>query len=255
MKNLIVFLLLIVTSQSLQAATYKGRLEWIHKVELRVLESGVIKHMDVTVGQFVKKGAVLLMMDQREARAKLQEAKARVARAKIAGEDARREYQRTQELFDRGLIAEEELKDAELKKAIAAADEESAKANEAAKTVALEYTELRAPFNGIILARNKWQGDVIYKSLQQTPPIIIAPSGQMLARILVTADVLRKYKKGQPVNLIIKGKPYKGSIYSLGVESVRIDPNGAVYEMDIIFNRDNRIPLRQAEVVQVTLPR
>ena len=253
-KHLMTLLFALIILPGAQAGNYKGRLEWLEKVQLRVLESGIIKKMDVTVGQFVKKGSVLLVMDQREAKARLDEAAARLERSRLGTEDAKREYVRTKELFDRGLIAEEELKDAELKKAIATADEATAKANLVARQVALDYTTLRAPFNGIILQRNVWEGDVIYKNQQQKPALVLAPSGQMLVRVLVKADVLRKYKKGQAVDLIIQRKHFKGYVYSLGVESVRIDPGGAVYEMDIVFNRDNRVPLRQAEVAEVNLP-
>ena len=86
------------------------------------------------------------------------EAKAGVARAVIALEDAERELARTQELFDRGLIANEELKDAELLKAAAEAELESAKAKQAAADVLLERTELRAPFDGIIVEQNGLPG-------------------------------------------------------------------------------------------------
>ncbi len=247
-------LLLLSISSVAQAAQFKGRLEWVHKVELRVLESGIIKKMNVTVGQLVKKGDVLLQMDQREFKAKLIAADALLARAKINTADALREYARTQELYDRALIADEELKDAELKKAVASADEASAKAAQQIAKIALERSALRAPFHAIVVSHNVWEGDVIYKTLQKIPPLTIAPSNQKLARLLVSADVLRQYYKGQAATVNIHGKNYKGRIHSLGVESVRIEPNGAVYELDVIFNRNHQVPLRQAEVVRVNLP-
>jgi len=193
-------------------------------------------------------------MDQREAKAVALRAKAQVARAAVVMEDAERELERAQELFDRGLIAIEELKDAELKKAAAAAEQESAKAEQAAADVLLERTELRAPFDGIVVARNAYDGAVIYKTLQQQPLIAVAPTDKMLARILVTADVLRRYRPGQPAQVNVRGRMRDGTIYSLGVEAVRIDPDGAVYELDVIFDRGADEILRPSEFVQVTLP-
>ncbi len=214
------FLLLISFSSPVQAAQFKGRLEWLHKVELRVLESGVVKAMNVTVGQTVKKGAVLLQMDQRENKAKLLEAEAKLAHSKSNSAKAKREYDRTQELYERALIADEELKEAELKQAIAKAEEASTKAALALAKIALERTELRAPFHAIIVSHNVWEGDVIYKTLQRTPPLTIAPSNKMLARVLVTGKILSKYRKGQVATVIINGKSYKGWVHSLGVQSV-----------------------------------
>jgi RND family efflux transporter MFP subunit len=202
----------------------------------------------------VKQGELLLKMDQRQAQADVLEAKARTARGVISVEDAQRALDRANELYDRGLIAIEELKDAELDHAAAIADQESAKAALAAADLMLEYTELRAPFDGIIVARNAYDGAVIYKTLQQAPLVAVAPTDRMLARVLVTADVLRRYRPGQAAKVTVRGRDRDARIYSLGVEAVRIDPEGAVYELDVIFDSRPDEILRPSEFVQVTLP-
>jgi RND family efflux transporter MFP subunit len=236
------------------ALELKGWLEWVHKVEMRVVENGVVEEVAVSAGQHVKRGDLLLRMDQREAKAALLAAKAKVARARIASESAGRERNRSQELFDRGLIAIEELKDAELKEAAAVAEEESAKAAEAAAQVALERTELRAPFDGIVVARNVWNGAVIYKTLQQEPLLVIAPDDRMIARALVTAPVLRLYRPGQVARVKTAGGVREGRIYSLGVEAVRVELQGAVYYLDVIIDRTPIEPLRPSETVEILLP-
>lgn len=236
------------------ALELKGWLEWVHKVQMRVVESGVVEEVAVNAGQHVKQGELLLRMDQREARAALLGAKAKVARARIATESAGRERHRGQELFDRGLIAVEELKDAELKEAAAVAEEESAKAAEAAAQVALERTELRAPFDGTVVARNVWNGAVIYKTLQPEPLIVIAPDDKMIARALVTAPVLRLYRPGQPARVKVMDGLREGRIYSLGVEAVRVELQGAVYYLDVIIDRSPTEPLRPSETVEILLP-
>ncbi len=236
------------------ALQLNGRLEWVHKVEMRILADGVINKVRVKVGQHVKKGTVLLNMDQREAKALLLKAKASVARSDVNLSDADDELKRATELYDRGLIAEEELKDAKIKYAAASAEKESAKAALALAEVALERTTLRAPISGIIVNKNVYDGGVVYKTLQKKPLIAIAPSGKMLARLLVSSKILRRYKPGQPAKVTILGKTYHGKVYSLGVEAVRIEPNGAVYELDIIFKHSPQALMRPADIVTVTLP-
>jgi RND family efflux transporter MFP subunit len=246
---------MLMCTASLQAAVQlSGRLEWLHKVELRAIENGVVEQVLVTQGQHVAKGDLLLRMDQRQAKANALQAKARVARAVIAVEDAERALERAQELYDRGLIAVEELKDAQLQHAAAVADHESAKASQAAADVMLERTELRAPFDGVVVARNAYNGAVIYKTLQQAPLVAVAPTDRMLARVLVTADVLRRYRPGQSAKVNLRGREREARIYSLGVEAVRIDPEGAVYELDLVFDSKPDEILRPSEFVQVTLP-
>lgn len=247
-------LLALGASQVLAATQLKGWLEWVHEVEMRVVENGVVDEVLVSAGQHVAKGDLLLRMDQREAQARLLETKARVARARVEHEKADRELGRAQELFDRGLIAIEELKDAELHQVAARAEEEAAKAAEASAAVALEHTELRAPFDGIVVARRVWNGAVIYKTIQQEPLIVIAPDDRMLARALVTAEVLRRFKPGQTARVNINGVTREGKVYSLGVQAVRVELEGAVYYLDIIFDRRPTELLRPSETVQILIP-
>lgn len=245
---------LLVCSLPAQALELKGRLEWMHKVDMRVIENGIVEKVNVTTGQHVNAGDVLVRMDQRKQKATLLEAKARVARATLSMDDAARDMARTQELFDRGLIAEEELKDGELKQAVAQTEMESAKATEEAAQVALEHTELKAPFSGIIAANTAWQGAVIFAGKQDQPLITLAPDDQMVARVLVTADVLRRHAVGQSAQVLVNGSSRNGKIYRQGVEAVRIEPEGAIYELDIIFKSNNKELLRPSESVRVVLP-
>lgn len=248
-------LLALTTGVQAQATLeLKGWLEWVHEVEMRVVENGVVEEVAVSAGQHVAKGDLLLRMDQREAQAKLLEARARVAQSRVEGEDAERELARAQELFDRGLIAIEELKDAQLKQVAATAEEEAAKAAEAAAAVALERTELRAPFDGIVVARNAWNGAVLYKTIQQEPLIVFAPDDRMLARALVTAPVLRRFQPGQRVKVRVNNAVRDAQIYSLGVQAVRVELEGAVYYLDAVFERKPSELLRPSETVQIIVP-
>lgn len=248
------FTLLLAYSLPTCALELKGRLEWQHRIDMRVLDSGVVEQANVTTGQYVSKGDLLVRMDQRKQKAALLEAKARVARTKLTQEAAERELARTRELFDRGLIAQEELKDSELQRAVATAEGESALAAQEAAEVALDHTELHAPFDAIVVASNVWQGAVIFNTKQDQPLITLAPSTAMLARVLVTADLLRQYPVGTTAQVIANGNARAGSVYSRGVEAVRIEPEGAVYELDIAFQRRDKELLRPAENVKVILP-
>jgi multidrug efflux system membrane fusion protein len=247
----LLFFSLILTADALQLT---GRLEWVHKIEMRVLADGVINKVNVKIGQHVRKGHLLLSMDQREAKAELLKTKAIVARAIVTLDDANDELKRATELYDRGLIAEEELKDAKIKHIAAKAEKESAHAAQSFAEVALERTILRAPISGIIVTKNAYEGGVVYKTLQKEPLIAIAPSGKMLARLLVRTNVLSQYKPGQSAKVNVHGKIYNGKVYSQGVEAVRIEPGGAVYELDIIFNHSPKVLMRPSDVVTVVLP-
>jgi multidrug efflux system membrane fusion protein len=240
---------------NVHALQLTGRLEWVDKIEMRVLEDGFIEKMNLKIGQFVKKGDVLLSMDQRKANAELLKAKAMIARSVVELDDANDELKRAEELYERGLIADEELKDAKIKVAAATAESESAKADLALAEVTLDRNVLRAPINGIIVAKNAHEGGVVYKTqqTQDKPLIAIAPSGIMLARLLVRSNVLSQYKPGKSARVTVNGKNYYGRVYSQGVEAVRIEPGGAVYELDVIFDHNPKDLMRPSDVVTVVL--
>lgn len=244
---------LLVSGSCGAAQAVSGRLEWLTRVELRAVETGVVAEVLVAPGESVAKGQLLLRMDQRESTARLLEARARTVRTGLAVAAAQRELTRAEDLYDRGLIATEELKTAELGVAAANADQQAAAAAEVAAELFTERTELRAPFDGIVVARNAWNGQVVFDSLQREPLIVVAPTDRMLARALVTADVLRRYKPGQPVDLRLHGKPRRGVVYSLGVEAVRVELKGAVYELDVLFKRNPGELLRPSESVLLML--
>jgi hypothetical protein len=76
----------------------------------------------------------------------------------------------------------------------------------------------------------------------------------MLARALVTADLLRRVRPGQRTAVRISGELRDAQVYSRGVEPVRVDLQGAVYALDVIFERRPEELLRPSEKVQIVLP-
>ncbi len=250
----VLLLLLLSTTQVVQAQSYNARLEWLYKVELRMLDNGILQKVNVKLGQHVKKGTILTSIDQREFKARVQKASAELERAKLALQNSHDELERAKELYERALIADQELKDAKRKHASIKAEIEALEAALLLQKIALERTVLRAPISGIIVEKNAWEGGVVYKTLQKDPLISIAPNGSMLARALVNVVTLQKYKPGQAAKVNIRGKIYPGKVYSLGVEAVRIDPSGAVYELDIIFNHPTNETLRPSQTVKIILP-
>lgn len=253
MKSISVCALLLLSGLSHAVTPVSGRLEWLTRVELRAVETGVVSEVRVAPGEQVSQGQLLLRMDQRESTARLLEVKARTARARLDTQAAQRELTRAEELFERGLIAAEELRTAELEMAAAMTDQQAAEGAEVVAGILNERTELHAPFDGIVVARNAWKGEVIYDTLQRDPLIVIAPTDRMLARALVTADVLRRHRPGQKVRLRLLGRVRDGTVYSLGVEAVRVELKGAVYELDVVFKPLPGELLRPSESVQLLL--
>ncbi|WP_242928916.1 efflux RND transporter periplasmic adaptor subunit [Pontibacter vulgaris] len=115
---------------------YVSQVNSIRHIELRAQERGYLQKIFVDEGQFVKKGQLLFQIMPNLYQAELQKAQAEANFAKI-------EYQNTKSLADRNIVAPTEL-------AMAKAKLDKAKADVSLANVHLQFTEIRAPFDGII---------------------------------------------------------------------------------------------------------
>lgn len=115
---------------------YVCQINSIRHIEVRALERGYLQEMFVDEGKSVKAGQLLFKIMPRLYDAELQRAQAEVNFASI-------EYQNTRSLADSNIVAPNEL-------AMAKAKLDKAKAELALAQVHRDFTEIRAPFDGII---------------------------------------------------------------------------------------------------------
>lgn len=141
------------------------------KVNLTTPVSGVVKTVYVEAGQRVKKGARLLALDDTHFKALVMEAEAGLMRAKQEAEDAGREHKRAQELFDRGVSSTTEFDAANLRQARAAATLKEAEARLIIARKNLQDSVLKAPFDGVVSAREAEPG--MYVPAGLNPPTLI----------------------------------------------------------------------------------
>jgi membrane fusion protein (multidrug efflux system) len=115
---------------------YVAQIRSYRHIELRAQERGYLQKIFVDEGQVVKEGQLLFKIMPKLYEAEVQKAKAEVSFANI-------EYQNTKKLSSSNIVAPAEL-------AMAQAKLEKAKAELGLANVHLQFTEIRAPFDGII---------------------------------------------------------------------------------------------------------
>lgn len=211
----------------LSAAGYAGAQELEGRLEpgpaqvLSLPVSGVIETVAVAPGDRVEAGASLLALDARVFRAELRRAEAALTEQEEVRAEARREWERAQELFDRTVMSERDLQLA--KNAMLAAEAAYAEA-QAARTRAaweLEKSVLQAPVAGRILALHAYPGQVVI-SRDQAPPLLeLLPAGHW--RIQVESG--SGYRVGEAVRVRVGEAEYAGRV--TGVRSVPDSPGTA----------------------------
>ncbi|MEZ4937318.1 MAG: efflux RND transporter periplasmic adaptor subunit [Crocinitomicaceae bacterium] len=115
---------------------YVCQIRSIQHIELRALEKGYLQEIFVDEGQLVQKGQLMFQVMPLLYQAEMQKAEAEAAFAEI-------EYRNTKILADSNIVSPNEL-------ALAKAKFDKAKAELALARVHLGFTEIRAPFTGIM---------------------------------------------------------------------------------------------------------
>jgi multidrug efflux system membrane fusion protein len=145
------------------------------QIKLGVSASGIVGTVDVTTGQQVKKGQILLKLDQSAIKANQAAARAAHEQKKLEFAEAKREYERNQDLYDRTQLSQHELQMAEIAWNVAKTELAEAEARLAQCRMQLEYSQLRAPVDGSIREVMAWPGMAVSNQMQITPLIIMAP--------------------------------------------------------------------------------
>lgn len=199
------------------ASKATGRLEWLGVAE----------------GSRVKANEIIARLDSRDVQAQYDNASANVKVAKAAIEQAQAEareadlvLKRAQDLLSKAFITQANVDAALARSQRAAAGVSSAKAGlaaaEAAQRVAqvtLDFTLIRAPFDGVILSKSANVGDIVtpFSSAADSKGAVVNMAD--MSTLEVEADVseasLAKVKVGQACEIILDALPdtrFRGTI-------------------------------------------
>lgn len=143
------------------SARAAGQIQPDTVVEVKSKASGEILDIQVETGQTVESGALMVKVDPRTARNRLNEAQANLTVAKARLENAESQRRRSDELFKTQSITEEEHETAVLNVANAKAAVVSAEVAVENAQIAMEDTEVRSPITGTVITKSVERGQVI----------------------------------------------------------------------------------------------
>ena len=216
------------------AADVPGTLQWSQRVALSPPVSGVVRSVHAGVGDRVKKGQVLLTLDAGAAHANVSESQAEVARLKEEAQDAKRNLDRVQELYNRTVISTSELEQAQTRhiRAKAGLNETLARLTRSQKL--LGDATLRAPFDALVVARQVEPGQTVASQFQPQTLLVLARANEMIARAKVSLAQVEKMKAGEDVTVQVGQQTYTGKVQTLGLEPVG-EKEEAGYLLDVLF--------------------
>ena len=195
---------LVTVSNSALASgpSITGSVEAERRADLRAEVSAVVLSVLKENGDPVRRGDLLVRLDPNAIRDSLTAAEASARAASQAFEQAERQYQRMIKLRETGMVAMQQLEDAETQRNNAQSERAAARTREVTARQQLERTEVRAPFDGIVSDRKVSAGDTasVGKELMQ---IIDPTSLRFEGR--VSADSIGEVAAGQRVSFRIQG--------------------------------------------------
>jgi RND family efflux transporter MFP subunit len=155
-----------------------------NEVELHAKVSGYVKQINVDIGDKVKSGELLAVLEIPELQDELDHALAAQQRAAADYKDAHLAYSRLVEVNKQhqNLIAQQDLDTAEAKDATAAGALAGAKSEAQKYRTLVSYTRITAPFGGVVTKRYADPGALIQAgtSSQQALPLVRVSDNNLL---------------------------------------------------------------------------
>ena len=211
--------LLTVRSDALASGpVITGSIQPERRADLRAEVSAVVLQVLKENGEPVKRGDLLVKLDETAIRDSLLSADAGVRAAEQALDQANRQLERLKTLRASGMTSAAAFDEAEVRRNSAQSELSAARSRAAAARQQLARTQVRAPFDGIVSDRKVSAGDTatIGKELVK----VIDPNS-MRFEGRVSTDKISLVKVGQPVTFHING--YGNQQFAGTVK--RIDPS------------------------------
>jgi len=144
-----------------QTYSVDGIVEATRQTTVSAQISGRIKEVNFDVGDRVKKGQVIVRIDERETAEALAGSNAQVMQAQAALQNAKANYERAKQLFEQKFISQSALDKAESDYKVARGQAAASEASAGQASLARSYSDVIAPYGGVVAARLVEVGEMV----------------------------------------------------------------------------------------------
>jgi len=211
-----------------------GSVQPERKADLRSEISSVVLQVFKENGETVKRGDLLVRLDDTSIKDGLHSAEEAERAAVQTFDQSERQFQRLKTLRASGMTSTQQLEDAEIRRNNTQSDLVAAKARTVQARQQLQRTEVRAPFDGVVSERKVSSGDTaqIGKELVK----VIDPTSLRFEG-LVSADKVNNVKIGQPVRFHLNG--YGDEEFNGKVKRIDLAANATTRQVEVLVTFDN----------------
>jgi RND family efflux transporter MFP subunit len=228
-----------------------GNAAAVNSTNLVARVQGFLQSIDYKDGDVVKEGTTLFVIEPEPYKLKLEQAQAAEDGARATLKQAEAEYERQTELASRQVASKAALDNATANRDSALARLKQAEVDTRQAAINLGYTQVKAPFDGIVTARLVSLGELVgangpthLATIVQTDPIYVNFNISEQDVLHIRAEIRRlgvttAELKAVPIEVGLqtdKGYPYEGTLEYV---SPKIDPStGTLAVRAILKNPD-----------------
>ncbi len=210
-------LIVVNAGQMASGPVISGSLQPTIKADLRAEVSAVVMQVMKDNGDRVRRGDVLVRLDDTAIRDSLNSAKEAERAATQAFEQAQRQFDRLKTLSGSGAVSHQSLEDAEVRRNSSQSELAAARTRVAQAQQQLSRTEVRAPFDGVVSDRAANAGDTAQIGKQL---LMVIDPASMRFEGFVSTEQIALVKVGNQVNFRVNGYPSE----EFGGKVQRINP-------------------------------
>ncbi|KAB2875949.1 MAG: efflux RND transporter periplasmic adaptor subunit [Burkholderiaceae bacterium] len=217
------------TSARSEGPVVTGSVQPERRADLRAEVSSVVLQVLKDNGEPVRRGDLLVRLDDTAIRDSLASADEAVRASGQAFEQSERQVQRLKTLQAQGMTSMQALEDAEVRRNGAQSDLVAARARQASARQMLQRTEVRAPFDGVVSDRKVSSGDTaqVGKELLK----VIDPR-TMRFEGLVSSDHMAELRLGQPVSFRVNG--YGTTEFAGTLKRIDASANATTRQVEVV---------------------
>ena len=181
--------------------TASGKIEAINSANLSTRIMGYVANIHVKVGDKVRKGQLLLSINNTDLLAKRGQINAGISEATIAFENAKKDYDRYTALFNDNSASQKEMDDQSANFNMAKARLELAKQTKNEINAQFAYANIKAPFDGVITNKFINLGDLANPGI---PLLEVEAPNSFHVVAMISENEISQIQLGAKVSVLVK---------------------------------------------------
>ncbi len=239
--------------------TYSANIQPYQQVDLAFKSGGYLASIrqvrdadghirNIDQGDYVAKGTVLATVQQDDFQQKLTQAKAQLDKAQADHERAKLSFGRMSALYAAGAATKPDYDDTNAQDQSTAAAVDAAKAQVTEAQIALDYCQLKAPFDSWVLKRNVDVGMLVSAA---TNGFTLADTRSVKAVFGVPDTAIARVKLGSPQSVTTEAlpEPFSGHVTSI---SAAADAKSRVYSVEVRIDNPKNL-LKSGMIASITI--